>query len=60
MRSEMKSLQETLNQTNREMIKNMQDDKRQDMGSLIHFFTYSQRLKDKISNLHHLLEKELK
>ena len=54
IKDELNKLQSTLNQTNKDLIKSIQNTERRDVGSLIHFFTYSQRLKDKMAMFYRL------
>ena len=47
-----KSLQLHLNQAQRKLLMLLADTNRKDAGALTNFVTYSQRLKDKLLNLH--------
>jgi phosphate:Na+ symporter len=52
--SQAKELQQEIDSANRALLLLMIDPKRTDAGALTNFVTYSQRLKDKLTNLSHL------
>ncbi|MDM7861007.1 Na/Pi symporter [Alteromonas sp. ASW11-36] len=54
LKEKAKIMQQEINDANRSLLLLMLDPERKDAASLINFVTYSQRLKDKLSNFAHL------
>ncbi|WP_100655615.1 Na/Pi cotransporter family protein [Alteromonas flava] len=54
LKEKAKAMQQEINDANRALLLLMLDPDRKDAGALINFVTYSQRLKDKLTNFAHL------
>jgi phosphate:Na+ symporter len=54
IKARVKSLQQEIDSANRTLLSLMADPERKDAGALINFITYSQRLKDKLTNFANL------
>jgi phosphate:Na+ symporter len=54
IKARVKTLQQEIDSANRTLLSLMADPQRKDAGALINFITYSQRLKDKLTNFANL------